>query len=295
MIHAREMMFGWKKPFDYGECPNCRSLQICRVPENLAEFYPSDYYSFSAPAKKGGPGPLRRLACRAVLGSRSGWAGAITRLISRKYPFIRWAWLARIDLDAEVLDVGCGSGGWLRRMQRWGFRRLSGVDPYLEKDISESELHIAKAELAEVKGKFSLIMFHHVIEHVVDPVETLRLARERLLPGGHILVRCPVAGSFVAREYGADWFNLDAPRHLVIPSVAGMGHAAREAGLKIAVTEFDSDEKSVIMSERYRRGIPMKDTSDMPGKAVRKQQRRMADKLNRSGDADLGVFVLTAE
>ena len=43
----REMMFGTKEAFDYFQCSNCDCIQIKEVPQNLGDYYPSNYYSFS--------------------------------------------------------------------------------------------------------------------------------------------------------------------------------------------------------------------------------------------------------
>jgi SAM-dependent methyltransferase len=288
---AREMMFGWRHRFEYATCPACGTLLLAHVPGNLADYYPGDYYSLAAP--KGGMRPgggLRRSMGRWLVESPSAIAAGLASRMARKNPFLRWARIGGAGMGSAILDVGCGSGGLLRRMRRWGFSNLAGVDPFTGVETNEPGLKIARGELAAVTGKFDLIMFHHVLEHLADPAAALRAARARLNAGGRILVRIPVAGSRAAREYGPDWFNLDAPRHLVIPSVRGLGAIADRAGLAVRQTEFDSDEKAFGFSECYRRDVPMKEATLTPEE--KKRWRKLAKELNRSGEADLGVFVL---
>jgi SAM-dependent methyltransferase len=217
-------------------------------------------------------------------------AAALVRAQVAKYPFFSWVRLGRAGPNDPILDVGCGNGWHLERMRRWGFRKLYGVDPYTSNERDEPGLQIRRVELAEVSGSFALIMLHHVLEHVADPADTLRLVRERLQAGGRALVRLPVAGSRLHREYGADWFNLDAPRHLVIPSVEGMGHLARRAGLRLVHTSFDTTETAYWMSDYYRRDIPMKEAPP-PEEPIRKRCRAQARAANRQGEGDQGVFV----
>ena len=57
---------------------------------------------------------------------------------------------------------------------------------------------------------------NHVIEHLHDPVDTLRHCWKILKPGGHITVITPNYGSSGHELYGPDWFALDPPRHLVL-------------------------------------------------------------------------------
>ncbi|UCS94371.1 hypothetical protein KZP23_04910 [Echinicola marina] len=42
---VKEMMFGCQEIFDYVECGRCKSIQIVTIPEDLARYYPDNYYS----------------------------------------------------------------------------------------------------------------------------------------------------------------------------------------------------------------------------------------------------------
>lgn len=286
-------MFGWREVFSYAECPHCGSLHLPTVPADLGRFYPSQYYSLAAPARPERKGAgVRGQFARWLLASRSSIADRASRLLARKYPFLRWVRLCGASTKSAVLDVGCGSGGLLYRMRRWGFSNLRGVDPFTGNTVCESGLVVQRAELAQVEAAFDVIMFNHVLEHVADPLATLTLARDKLSPGGAILVRIPVAGSHLARHFGANWFNLDAPRHLGIPSRRGIAILAQRAGLDLVHAEYDGDEKSIIMSERYARDVPMIAPETDLDRQGRQAKARLARQLNRTGDGDLGVFVL---
>lgn len=291
-FRAREMMFGWGHVFTYGECAECGSMQIERIPDNLADYYPADYYSLAIPpVRRTRASALRKAWTRWLVSSQSGWAERIARSLYRKSPFFVWARIAGCGLDAEILDVGCGSGGLLRRMQRYGFSDLTGVDPYAAAEVHTPGLQILRGDLSAAQGRYDLIMFHHVLEHLADPSGALAKARGLLTEAGRILVRIPVAGSRACREYGEHWFNLDAPRHLMIPSVPGLTALARRAGLTIAHTEFDSAEPSFIMSENYRRGVSMRQ-APRPPRRERRRFQKLARECNRHGEGDLGVFLL---
>jgi SAM-dependent methyltransferase len=288
---AREMMFGTREKFEYRNCVTCGSLHLATIPSDFGRFYPPDYYSFGATRAAPSAGALRGGLSRWLVASDGGMVRWLTAALRRKFPWFYWARLTGARVDASILDVGCGSGGLLRRMQRYGFRHLEGIDPFMGTETLEPGLQLRRIALEQVEGAYDLIMFHHVLEHVTDPAKTLGEARERLKPGGRVLVRIPVAGSFAQKEYGADWFNLDAPRHLVIPSVAGMRALAARAGLRIAHTEFDSTESALRMSENYRRDISLKDAPKPTRREKRRGQRR-ADELNLRGEGDCGLFVL---
>ena len=267
-------------------------MHIAAVPADLSRHYPGGYYSF-LPTRRRHPGVplLRKLWSHWVVSSPDPLAVAIARRLARgRYAFLQWARLARARLDSGILDVGCGSGNWLRRMQRYGFTRLAGVDPFAPDEIDEEGLSIKKTELSAVAEKFDLIMMNHVLEHIADPAAALTQARHRLTPGGRIVVRVPVAKSFLHREYDAAWYNLDAPRHLFIPSLAGMAHLAERTQLRILHRGFDSQEISLWASDKYRRGIsgPNFPRIDLDELRLRPRIRQ----LDAAGDGDFGVFVL---
>ena len=287
---AREMMFGWREKFPYEECPACESLQIRAVPADLGRFYPSDYCSQQVPAGMTHQ-PSRARAFVARWLTRPPFA-PFTRLFRERYPFLHWARLGGITQSGAVLDVGCGAGVMLRRMRRWGYTQLTGVDPYLGTELHETGIDLYRRELGELTGRFDLISLHHVLEHLPDPLGSLRLAVARLAPGGRLLVRLPLAAGPIPREYGIDWFNLDAPRHLVIPSRVGFQRLIERAGLKIVHEEYDGAPYSLFYSECYRRNVAMRETVPPEAAPIDRRMRRRMAQLNAAGLGDYGSFVL---
>jgi hypothetical protein len=73
--------------------------------------------------------------------------------------------------------------------------------------------------------------------------------------GGKILVRLPVADSRNTEEYGPDWFALDPPRHLFVPTRHGLHLIAERAGLVVALESDDSGGYSEARSQLWARGI----------------------------------------
>jgi SAM-dependent methyltransferase len=287
---AREMLFGWRHPVEYGECPHCGSLQIRTIPKNLGDYYPANYYSLQPP-------PVRAKTARGLRRAWANWLltsplakGWVVRR-RRKYPFFHWCRMAGCGLDAKILDLGCGSGGLLRRMQRYGFSDLTGVDPYTSIEADEPGFRIKRAELNAAGEGYDLIMLHHVLEHLADPRGALEDVRARLGPRGKVVVRIPVAGSETCRLYRENWFNLDPPRHLLVPSCRGMETLAERGGLRVARTEFDGMETGFLISELYQRDIPY--TGRPPDDPARVRYfRQRADEANTRGEGDQGVFLL---
>jgi SAM-dependent methyltransferase len=293
------MYFGSREPFDYFECGGCGAIQIRDIPADLARHYPSDYYSFSAgSAKPASPllAALRRRRSDAWLGAR-GLAGRLLARLSRRRPaYFQWLDGIPLSTDSAIVDVGCGSGALLRKMQRDGFRRLCGLDPFIGETVRHpGGIIVHKRGLAEDTGRYDLIMLHHSFEHLPDPAVAMAQIASHLAPGGRVLIRLPIAGGYAWRTYREHWYALDAPRHLVIPTVKAMHLLAAAAGLEVERCFFDSDTSQFMASEAYRRGIPLVQQMRLPPVSSGEETARLralADELNHKGDGDSGGFVL---
>ena len=137
---------------------------------------------------------------------------------------------ARIDRLAPgggVLDVGAGDGALLDALRARGREALG-----LEREPTRSDMR--EAELADVDGSWSAIVFWHSLEHLPDPGAAIDHAARLLVPGGLLVIAVPNASSLQARAFGDRWFHLDLPRHLVhLPAEALTG---RLRALGLAVT-----------------------------------------------------------
>lgn len=268
-ITVREMMFGTKERFEYYNCAACDTLQIVDVldDEELARHYPSGYYSYNAPVR---PRILQWLTVqqdRFELQTADRLFNALlARLLperivrARRGDAIRLLGKLALEPDARILDVGCGGGALLDRLAKIGFNNLSGADPFISDDgMTPRGVPLMKRYLSEVTGEFDLIMFNHSLEHVPDPVATLKAAYEKLAPGGICLARLPTTSSEAWNIYRAHWAQIDAPRHTVIPSRYGMAMAADMAGLRVEKTLDDSTFFQFIASEAYQRDIALTD------------------------------------
>eukprot|EP00828_Plagiopyla_frontata_P030993 TRINITY_DN40814_c0_g1_i1.p3 TRINITY_DN40814_c0_g1~~TRINITY_DN40814_c0_g1_i1.p3 ORF type:complete len:267 (-),score=82.89 TRINITY_DN40814_c0_g1_i1:3-803(-) len=105
------------------------------------------------------------------------------------------------DKAARILDVGCGRGGLLLRLQRdKKCTELFGVDMDVEA-IGELRQFVDYAEVVDIereellpekyKGYFNVIIMHDFVEHLFDPWLTLTRVREYLADGGTAIISTP--------------------------------------------------------------------------------------------------------
>ncbi len=231
---ATERMLGLAGEFTYATCSDCGSIQLLTIPQDLSPYYPSDYYSLGRLQPSGGlRNFLKKLRMHAFLAT--GYS-----LFS---PRFGGYWLKKLNpqFTDRIADVGCGNGQLLYELHVAGFKELHGFDPYLEKQEQLAPgLTLWKQDLGQTDLKFDLLMLHHSFEHLADPESVLSTCFERLNPGGRLLVRCPVADAAVWKEKQALWVQLDAPRHLSIPSIQGFERAAKRCGFEVNEILFDS-------------------------------------------------------
>jgi SAM-dependent methyltransferase len=276
----REMMFGTREEFVYHECLECGCLQIAAVPENLGKYYPDNYYSFA----------LRAAAWKTWLYRARFAAPRWTRWLGGSSASLAAVIAAKPKRGARILDVGSGGGRLVGILRSVGFD-AHGIDPFLAADTE----FVRRASLEDVEGGWDLIMFHHSLEHMADQAEVLRTARGKLGAGGRCIVRVPIA-NWAWREYGRDWAQLDAPRHLVIHTAKSFALTAEAAGLRIDETIYDSDKFQFYASEMYRRDIPLR--AKLPGevfsRAEMRRFKREAKRLNEQQLGDQAAFFLIA-
>jgi SAM-dependent methyltransferase len=308
-IEVREMMFGTREVFQYYSCSTCDTLQIVNVLEGqeLMRHYPPNYACHNMSAQ---PRALRWLITQQDRFKFHTAGRLVGALIAAPLPefivraatqgdVVRMLAQLALERDARILDVGCGDGALLDRLAKVGFNNLSGADPFIAADGETPRgVPLMKRYLSEVTGQFDLVMFNHSLEHVPDPVATLKAAYEKLTGGGICLARVPTTSSEAWKIYGADWVQIDAPRHIVIPSRQGMALAADKAGLRVEKTFDDSTAGQFIGSETYRRDVALTDPKilekilRMFGPKQIWEWEKRAELLNRQGLGDQTGFVL---
>lgn len=281
-------MFGWRDEFCYRECGNCRSIWLHEPPSAgaLARYYGEGYYSFAFRELSGLKAKLIELRDRHLLLGGS----AIGALLSiwRNDPALRLIGRRQLWGEMGVADVGCGDGWLLSRFRRAGFSDLTGIDPFASSTTTLANgVKIVRAALDQIDRRFDLIMFNHSLEHVLDPIADLRAAHSRLRAGGRLVVRLPTTSSEAWEEYGVDWFQLDAPRHIAIPSRSGFILAAEQAGFKVISQLDDSTEQQFRLSELYRANVPLVESGNVRvsrAKAAHYAARAKAANSTNRGD-----------
>ena len=165
-----------------------------------------------------------------------GWLaiGASRRRRARAGQFIRH--LPGAAGAATLLDVGCGSGGFLRVARMLGYAaRGIEFDPSAAALAQGNGFDVLVGTISEAEvesASIDQITLNHVIEHLYEPVAALRRMHGWLRPGGRIWLQTPNVDGAGAARYGADWRGLEPPRHLVMFGPASLRLALQRAGFE---------------------------------------------------------------
>lgn len=124
--------------------------------------------------------------------------------------------------EAQVLDVGCGSGHMLlsfpKSAELWGADISSSGIAQAQEDKRFKKYHASHFQVvpenepsALPEGPFDFILSSHTLEHCLDDVAYLQAFRQRLKPQGHLLVFVPLEEPdyipFHVRNYSMQTIN----------------------------------------------------------------------------------------
>jgi len=161
--------------FAVWRCEGCGSIHT-RDRVDLAHYY-EDY-------------PFRR--------QRLNWM--VRRVYGLLLRRLRRAGVRRSD---SVLDFGCGSGLLVEFLHSKGYARAVGYDAYTE----------GFGDPALLKGRYDCLFAQDVIEHVDDPIGTLRTFHGLVNAGGLIIIGTPNAAAIDLQRPERYVHSLHQPYH----------------------------------------------------------------------------------
>lgn len=110
--------------------------------------------------------------------------------------------------NKNILDFGCGNGGFLLNAQEIS-NNVVGIEPEMQfKNFFKKQKVRVYDSLTDIHEiKFDLITAFHVFEHLKDPLEILKSLSPFLAEGGEIIIEVPNSDDILLSLYKSNEFS----------------------------------------------------------------------------------------
>lgn len=136
-----------------------------------------------------------------------------------------------------LLEVGCGIGHFLYGLYQIGNWKIFGSE--ISNYAAERASKYGKIFVGELydgpykESMFDIVIMHHVIEHMPDPVRNIKFVKKILKPGGTLILGTPDFDSACARRFGKNYRLLEDKTHTSLFSNDSMHRFLRDYGFDI--------------------------------------------------------------
>jgi len=153
----------------------------------------------------------------------------------------------------RLLDIGCGTGRFLRRMRSEGWD-VEGVEQ--DHRAAERARDVVGVPVVDAafgpgmyaRGSFDLVTMWNVLEHLPGPLESLREIARLLKPGGWLVVQVPNLNSTEVRLTREMASQLDLPRHFYHFEERTLSAMVSTAGFRLVRVVYPIEPTSFYIS-----------------------------------------------
>ena len=99
-----------------------------------------------------------------------------------------------LPLDSSILEIGCGTGGNISMLQKYGKVSAIEMDEFAISYAKKTGATIRQGYLPDnfpFEEKFDLICMFDVLEHIEEDMETLCIIKEYLKPDALLIITVP--------------------------------------------------------------------------------------------------------
>jgi predicted TPR repeat methyltransferase len=209
-----------KKTFQIVRCLSCKLMAVENVPADLSPYYSEGYFTGDV--------------------TLDGYIDYDLDKEVTKKTYLNYLHLmekySKKQLDRNLLEIGCATGFFMNLAEKKGWS-TEGIDIsyYAIKKAKEKGLKAEEGTLESyhTQKKFDAIVMEDVIEHVKDPVGSIKRSAELLAAEGLLVLTTPDAGSLWARTLGKYWHAFVPPQHLFYFSIKNLSSIVEKNGFKV--------------------------------------------------------------
>lgn len=162
--------------------------------------------------------------------------------------------------DLKILDVGCGKGYFVKACVENGLS-AEGID------LSNSAIEYAKSSLginaycgrvedhSELEGRYDVVTFWATIEHLPNPLKTLKAIKSVLQPGGYLFLDTGIGNDWLDKLLPGvnQWY--DPPQHLFVFSKESLIILLEKSGFETNAIDICFDRSLSRRIVRILRGF----------------------------------------
>jgi Rps23 Pro-64 3,4-dihydroxylase Tpa1-like proline 4-hydroxylase len=227
--------------FDLAQCPACDLIYISPAPEqsDIRAMY-AESSQFDQPENYRGERAEAAVdfysnRLRALLSRRNGSQETPIRLLEIGAGL---SWMCRVAKQLNPKNVTVAQD-----ISPEAVPECAWVDRYFVADIMD-------CPQLESLGPYDIISMTHVIEHLRDPVATLKRVRELTAPGTLVFITAPRRPSGWSKDgdigVWRNWSYNHVPAHIQYFSQASLRRAARLAGFELLFWDGEQEEGQVF-------------------------------------------------
>jgi len=204
IVEGPDWQTGFPGKFTFVRCKNCGLYrQNPRLTwKSLEPYYDVSYHSYDT-----------------TIFNENNW---LKRLDKRYGPWKRLKAVEKYKPGGNMLEVGCGTGGFLEEALKSGRWNVTGVEP-VEHAAKYTSGKLGVLVYCDLFGNvnfndetFDAVIMWNVLEHLDHPVDDLKKAWQVLRPRGVLVCSIPNLNSLEALIFGRFWVGWELPRHLFV-------------------------------------------------------------------------------
>ncbi len=232
-----------RNPWRFVRCIDCGHVWLNPRPatSTLGIIYPSEYYAYHYESR------INSIAVKA-----KEWLdrGKLRTIVE-----------ATTGPIGRYLDIGCGTGRFLRLMHQQGLSRenIWGIelDDQVVSELTDQGYHALNCRVEDCHeielASLDLVTMFHVIEHVDDPGQVIERIASWLAPGGLLALETPNIDSQDARKYGSSfWGGYHIPRHWNLFTPETLTRLCSDRGLEPIAIRYQTGHSFWMYSIHHR-------------------------------------------
>ena len=244
VLTGRDMLHNLPGKFTVVKCQSCGLMRTNPrlTPDSIGKYYPDDYGPFVGTR-------VRNTRQKSISNFKKKVKlifARICNLNATKLPTMA---------PGRLLEIGCASGSFLHHMAGQGWQ-VQGIE-FSEKAAKEASqlgyiVHAGPLETAPKPDEaFDLIVGWMVLEHLYDPVSSLKKLREWSKPTSWLVLSVPNAGSLEFHIFKDKWYALQLPTHFYHFTPVTIEKMLSAGGWKLEKVHHQRVLNNLIVSTGY--------------------------------------------